>query len=164
MTLLFPDAGPPQRVLVAVATYNERDNLAPLVAAIRGAAAAGDVLIIDDASPDGTGARADALARADAKIRVIHRAGKQGLGTAILAMMHYAMAHDYDALVTLDPYTGFTGPHIVSAAATADTRTALASLSALAATGARTLLPGHGLPDHGGIAAAVEQAVARGAT
>ncbi|MFD1212246.1 MBL fold metallo-hydrolase [Arthrobacter sp. GCM10027362] len=69
-----------------------------------------------------------------------------------------------DALVTLDPYTGFTGPHIVSAAATADTRTALASLSALAATGARMLLPGHGEPDGGGIAAAVDRAVARGAT
>jgi glyoxylase-like metal-dependent hydrolase (beta-lactamase superfamily II) len=69
-----------------------------------------------------------------------------------------------DALVTLDPYTGFTGPHIVSAAATADTRTALASLSALADTGARTMLPGHGLPDNGGVAAAAEQALTRGAT
>jgi glyoxylase-like metal-dependent hydrolase (beta-lactamase superfamily II) len=69
-----------------------------------------------------------------------------------------------DALVTLDPYTGFTGPHIVSAAATADTRKALASLSSLAATGARILLPGHGQPDDGGVAAAVGLALARGAT
>ncbi|EMY32780.1 hypothetical protein D477_018394 [Arthrobacter crystallopoietes BAB-32] len=69
-----------------------------------------------------------------------------------------------DALVTLDPYTGTTGPHIVSAAATADTRQALDSLTALAATGARTALPGHGEPYREGIAAAVEQARQRGAT
>lgn len=69
-----------------------------------------------------------------------------------------------DALVTLDPYTGTKGPHIVSAAATADTRRALESLQALAATGARAALPGHGEPWRGGVAAAVEQARQRGAS
>lgn len=69
-----------------------------------------------------------------------------------------------DALVTLDPYTGVPGPQIVSAAATADTAMALDSLGALAATGARTILPGHGLPSGGGIATAVEKARIRGAS
>lgn len=63
-----------------------------------------------------------------------------------------------DALVTLDPYTGFTGPQIVARAATADTSTALASLDALAETGATTVLPGHGEPWRAGVQAAVAHA------
>ena len=64
-----------------------------------------------------------------------------------------------DAIVTLDPYTGAVGPQIVAGAATADSRTALASLTALAATGARLVLPGHGQPWTGGIDAAVDVAL-----
>ncbi|WP_127130179.1 MBL fold metallo-hydrolase [Georgenia sp. SYP-B2076] len=67
-----------------------------------------------------------------------------------------------DALVTLDPYTARTGPRIIAGAATADSAMALRSLEALAATGARTVLTGHGEPWPGGIAAAVEHAVAAG--
>ena len=68
-----------------------------------------------------------------------------------------------DALVTLDPYTGETGPRIVAKAATADSERALASLDALEATGARTVLPGHGEPWQQGIASAVSAARAVGA-
>ena len=68
-----------------------------------------------------------------------------------------------DALVTLDPYTGVTGPQIVAGAATADSAQALASLDALAATGAGTLLPGHGAPWTAGVTDAVERARAVGA-
>jgi glyoxylase-like metal-dependent hydrolase (beta-lactamase superfamily II) len=67
-----------------------------------------------------------------------------------------------DALVTLDPYTGKTGPHIVSRAATANTALALASLDALGATGAGRVLPGHGETWTAGVAAAVERARAAG--
>ncbi|MBF6184759.1 MULTISPECIES: MBL fold metallo-hydrolase [Nocardia] len=67
-----------------------------------------------------------------------------------------------DALVTLDPYTGATGPQIVSGAATADSTQALSSLTALAATGARTVLPGHGAPWFDGVAAAAELALRAG--
>lgn len=67
-----------------------------------------------------------------------------------------------DALVTLDPYTGGRGPQIVSGAATADSPRALASLAALADTGARSVLPGHGEPWHEGVAAAVEIALRAG--
>lgn len=63
-----------------------------------------------------------------------------------------------DALVTLDPYSARTGPHLVARAATADTDRSLASLELLAATGAGTLLPGHGAPWRLGVAAAAEQA------
>jgi dolichol-phosphate mannosyltransferase len=90
------------RVLVALATYNERDNLAPLVGAIRAAVPAADVLVLDDNSPDGTGKVADDLAAADAHVHVVHRPGKLGLGTAILAAMRYALEQDYDLLVTMD--------------------------------------------------------------
>jgi glyoxylase-like metal-dependent hydrolase (beta-lactamase superfamily II) len=67
-----------------------------------------------------------------------------------------------DALVTLDPYTGHTGPQIVAGAATADSRQAIASLDRLAATGAGTVLPGHGEPWTAGVRTAVELARERG--
>jgi dolichol-phosphate mannosyltransferase len=92
----------PSRILIALATYNERDNLVPLVQAIRATVPAADVLILDDNSPDGTGAAADLLAQQDSKIHVIHRTGKLGLGTAILAVMRFAMDKNYDSLLTMD--------------------------------------------------------------
>jgi glyoxylase-like metal-dependent hydrolase (beta-lactamase superfamily II) len=69
-----------------------------------------------------------------------------------------------DAIVELDPYTGLRGPRIVSRAATADTERAIDSLDALARTGARTVLTGHGEPLTGGVEAAVEQARRAGVT
>jgi dolichol-phosphate mannosyltransferase len=95
-----PAAAP--RVLVSMATYNEHDNLAPLIAEIRQALPAADVLVVDDNSPDGTGRLADQLAAADSHIQVIHRAGKLGLGTAIVTAMRYAMDHGYDLFVNMD--------------------------------------------------------------
>jgi dolichol-phosphate mannosyltransferase len=93
---------PLPRVLVELATYNERDNLAPLVREVRATVPDADVLVLDDNSPDGTGRLADELAAADPHLHVVHRPGKLGLGTAILASMRYAMEHDYDLLVTMD--------------------------------------------------------------
>jgi dolichol-phosphate mannosyltransferase len=91
-----------ERVLVSMATYNERDNLAPLLQEIHGVLPAADVLVIDDNSPDGTGRLADELAGADPRIHVLHRAGKLGLGTAILAGMRFAQDRNYDLLVNVD--------------------------------------------------------------
>lgn len=68
-----------------------------------------------------------------------------------------------DAVVTLDPYTGVSGPQIVARAATADSPEALRSLEALGATDARIVLPGHGDPWSGGIRSAVAEARSRGA-
>ena len=93
---------PSPRLLVSLATYNERDNLGPLIRDIHQALPAADVLVVDDASPDGTGKLADELAAQDPRVRVLHRAGKLGLGTAILAGMRYAMEHGYDYHVNMD--------------------------------------------------------------
>ncbi len=90
------------RILVALATYNERDNLASLTREILGQLPAAHVLVIDDASPDGTGKLADELATADRRIRVLHRAGKLGLGSAILMGMRRAIEDGYDLFITMD--------------------------------------------------------------
>lgn len=90
------------RTLVALATYNERDNLEPLVREIQNALPAADILVIDDNSPDGTGQRADELAGTDPRIHVLHRPGKLGLGTAILAGIRFAQDHAYDFHFSMD--------------------------------------------------------------
>ncbi len=90
------------RILVSVATYNEKENLPALVQEIHQALPAAHVLVVDDNSPDGTGRLADELAAADPQLHVLHRAGKLGLGTAILAGMRYAMEHDFDYFVSMD--------------------------------------------------------------
>jgi dolichol-phosphate mannosyltransferase len=85
-----------------MATYNEKDNLGPLVKEILQTVPEADVLVIDDNSPDGTGRLADEMSAGDPRIHVLHRHGKLGLGTAILAAMHYAMDQDYDWMVNMD--------------------------------------------------------------
>jgi dolichol-phosphate mannosyltransferase len=98
----LPRSASQPRLLVTLATYNERDNLGPLIAAIHEQAPHADVLVIDDNSPDGTGQLADELAAKDPRIHILHRPGKLGLGTASLAAMRYAMEHDYELLLNLD--------------------------------------------------------------
>jgi dolichol-phosphate mannosyltransferase len=90
------------RLLVSLATYNERDNLSALICDIHTFAPQADVLVIDDNSPDGTGKLADELAARDPRIHVLHRPGKQGLGTALLAAMNYALTHGYDLMANMD--------------------------------------------------------------
>jgi dolichol-phosphate mannosyltransferase len=92
----------PSRLLISLATYNERDNLAPLLAEVLQTVPTADVLVIDDNSPDGTGKLADDLAANDPRIHVLHRAGKLGLGTALLAAMRYGQDHGYDLLLNMD--------------------------------------------------------------
>ncbi|MDX1965315.1 MAG: polyprenol monophosphomannose synthase [Pirellulales bacterium] len=94
-------AGNP-RVLVMTATYNEIENLPALIAQIHQFLPAADVLIVDDNSPDGTGKWGDTAAAADTRIHVMHRAGKQGLGTAIIAGMQWAIARGYDYVINVD--------------------------------------------------------------
>jgi dolichol-phosphate mannosyltransferase len=96
-----PAAADP-RILVSIATYNEHDNLAPLIRDIHAAIPLANVLVIDDNSPDGTGQLADKLAAADPRVHVLHRPGKMGLGTALLAAMRRAMDDDYDLLINMD--------------------------------------------------------------
>jgi dolichol-phosphate mannosyltransferase len=91
-----------ERLLVTAATYNERDNLVRLIPDILAIVPAAHILIIDDNSPDGTGQIADEFAAKDPRIHVLHRPGKLGLGTALLAGMRYAMEHDYELMLNLD--------------------------------------------------------------
>jgi len=97
-----PDAVDHPKLLISLATYNERGNLQPLIEEIHKVAPHSHVLVVDDNSPDGTGKLADELAAADPRIKVLHRPGKLGLGTATLAAMRYAMDHDYDFLQNMD--------------------------------------------------------------
>jgi dolichol-phosphate mannosyltransferase len=90
------------RVLVVIPTYNEAQNLEPLVGRLRAAVPEADVLVVDDGSPDGTGAIADRLAAADPAIDVLHRSEKAGLGAAYIAGFRRALAEGYDAVVEMD--------------------------------------------------------------
>ncbi len=90
------------RLLVTLCTFNERENLERLIPEIQGHAEHADILVVDDNSPDGTGELADSLAAQDPRIRVLHREGKQGLGTAILAGFRYGIEHHYDAQIVMD--------------------------------------------------------------
>ncbi len=85
-----------------VPTYNERENLPLLVQQLRGLPGDVHVLIVDDNSPDGSGALADDLAAQDAGVAVLHRSGKLGLGTAYKAGFAYGLARDYTYLCTMD--------------------------------------------------------------
>jgi len=88
--------------LVLVPTYNELESLELIIVRIRDAVPDADVLIIDDASPDGTGRLADRLAAADPSVRVMHRAEKDGLGQAYLAGFAVAIEGGYDYTVEID--------------------------------------------------------------
>ncbi|WP_157155304.1 polyprenol monophosphomannose synthase [Diaminobutyricimonas sp. LJ205] len=90
------------RVLVITPTYNEKDNLAPVLERLFTAQPTVDVLVVDDNSPDGTGRVADGMAASDPRIQVLHRGGKQGLGAAYLAGFRWGLEHGYDVIVEMD--------------------------------------------------------------
>jgi dolichol-phosphate mannosyltransferase len=90
------------RTLIVTPTYNERENLPLFVEAVRGAAPEADILVVDDNSPDGTGSVADALAAKDSHVRVMHRAGKLGLGTAYTEAFAKGLAEGYERFFEMD--------------------------------------------------------------
>lgn len=90
------------KTLVMTATYNEIENLPRLVDEVFAVAPEVDFLVVDDNSPDGTGAWCDKRAATDSRLRCIHRSGKLGLGTAIVAGMKYAIEHDYEHVLNMD--------------------------------------------------------------
>jgi dolichol-phosphate mannosyltransferase len=94
--------GPLGKVLVIVPTYNEADNIRPILTRVRAAAPEAHVLVADDDSPDGTGKIADELAAADDHVHVLHRADKEGLGAAYLAGFAWGLERDYGVLVEMD--------------------------------------------------------------
>jgi dolichol-phosphate mannosyltransferase len=89
-------------VLVVVPTYDEAENVERIVERLLDAVPAAHALVVDDASPDGTGALADALAAADPRVHVLHRTAKAGLGPAYVAGFRWGLARGYDVLVEMD--------------------------------------------------------------
>jgi dolichol-phosphate mannosyltransferase len=90
------------RVVVVVPTYNEVDNLEWIVDRLRAAHPEVDVLVVDDGSPDGTGAVADRLSAEDPQVSVLHRTAKEGLGAAYLDGFRTALDAGYDVIGEMD--------------------------------------------------------------
>lgn len=90
------------RVVVIVPTYNEIDSLERVLSLLLRTVSGVDVMIVDDASPDGTGDLADRLAASDPRVSVLHRAGKGGLGSAYLEGFAAAAGAGYDVVVEMD--------------------------------------------------------------
>jgi len=90
------------RALVIIPTYNERENIRRLVPEVLRQDERFDILIIDDASPDGTGEEAEAIAAEEPRVHVLHRAGKLGLGTAYIEGFRWGLARDYEYFFEMD--------------------------------------------------------------
>jgi len=92
------------KTLVVLPTYNEAENLPPMVAALFDLGIAGlELLVVDDNSPDGTGQIAEELAQAHpGRLHVLHRPDKQGLGTAYVAGFQQALANGADYVIEMD--------------------------------------------------------------
>jgi dolichol-phosphate mannosyltransferase len=91
-----------ERALVVIPTYNEVGNLAPLVEQVLAQDQRLDILVVDDGSPDGTGALADSLAAKEPRMQVLHREGKLGLGTAYITGFRWALERRYDYVFEMD--------------------------------------------------------------
>lgn len=90
------------KTLVIVPTYNERENLPPLVQKVFALPVKVDLLIVDDNSPDGTGKMADEFAQKNPGMHVLHRAEKNGLGRAYIAGFKWALERDYEFIMEMD--------------------------------------------------------------
>lgn len=89
-------------VLVIIPTYNERENLPQLLPQLLAQGEAYHVLVVDDNSPDGTGALAEELGAREPRIHVLHRDGKRGLGTAYVAGFKWALERGFDYVFEMD--------------------------------------------------------------
>jgi dolichol-phosphate mannosyltransferase len=98
--------------LVVIPTYNECENIGTIVPLVLGQRPGIHVLIVDDNSPDGTGAIADEMATADSRIHVLHREGKLGLGTAYVAGFRWALERDYEYIFEMDSDFSHNPDHI----------------------------------------------------
>jgi dolichol-phosphate mannosyltransferase len=90
------------KILITLCTYNEVDNLRGLIPELLNLVPAANILVIDDNSPDGTGALVAEMVKRDDRVRLLSRPEKLGLGTATLAGFRYAIEHNYELLVNMD--------------------------------------------------------------
>lgn len=102
MLARMSDEETPRRVLVLIPTYNEAGNIEPIVRRLRSAVPGATLIVLDDNSPDGTGAVADELAMHDEAVRVVHRARKAGLGAAYLDGFAIGIREGFDVIVEID--------------------------------------------------------------
>ncbi|MBS1261853.1 MAG: Polyprenol monophosphomannose synthase [Calditrichaeota bacterium] len=93
---------PLRKVLAIIPTYNERENVRTVIERVLAADERVSVLVVDDASPDGTGAIVEEVRRANARVSLIERGGKLGLGTAYVTGFKYALAREFDAVIEID--------------------------------------------------------------
>jgi dolichol-phosphate mannosyltransferase len=107
--------------VVIIPTYNERENVGPIVARVRASVPDAEVLIVDDASPDGTGRLADEIAAADSQVHVLHRSKKNGLGAAYLDAFTWGRARGFVRLVQLDADGSHLPEQLPALLAAADT-------------------------------------------
>jgi dolichol-phosphate mannosyltransferase len=98
----MPDFANADKTLVMSATYNEIENLPRLVDEVLAAVSEADFLVVDDNSPDGTGRWCDERAAVEPRLHCLHRSGKLGLGTAIIAGMKYAIERGYRYVLNID--------------------------------------------------------------
>ncbi|WP_205849775.1 polyprenol monophosphomannose synthase [Nakamurella flava] len=96
------DTAADRKVLVIIPTYQERENLPRILDRLLAAVPTTSVLVVDDGSPDGTGAYADERSAADERIHVLHRTEKAGLGAAYVAGFGWGLERGYDVLVEMD--------------------------------------------------------------
>ncbi len=96
------EPGAAERALVIIPTYNEADNIESIVGRVLAAVPTVHVLVVDDASPDGTGKIAVLLAESDDRIAVLHRKGKSGLGSAYIDGFGWGLSNGYEILVEMD--------------------------------------------------------------
>lgn len=109
--------------LIIIPTYDEKENVGRIAAAVHAADPACDVLFVDDNSPDGTGRILDGMAKADPRINVMHRPGKQGLGRAYIAGFRWALERNYEFVFEMDAdfsHNPAEVPNFIKAAANAD--------------------------------------------
>jgi dolichol-phosphate mannosyltransferase len=90
------------RALVIVPTYNERFNIERLIPAVLAQDSSLEILVVDDGSPDGTGAVVETVMQTNSRVHVLHRAGKLGLGTAYIAGFRWALERKYDLIFEMD--------------------------------------------------------------
>jgi dolichol-phosphate mannosyltransferase len=90
------------QTLIVTPTYNEKENLPRFVDAVRREFPTADLMIVDDNSPDGTGRIADSIAERDGNVRVMHRPGKLGLGTAYTEAFRWGLANGYERFFEMD--------------------------------------------------------------
>ena len=91
-----------ERALIIIPTYNERENISRLIVTILDQDNRLEVLVVDDGSPDGTGAIVDALAANDSRVHILHRPRKMGLGTAYIAGFKWSLERNYDLTFEMD--------------------------------------------------------------